>query len=468
MTILNEEQQARAIEVMREYFAATKGEDGKTPIESDATLDTNRKQLLTSELKKIVEDYLANQISLPDFKTKIDSINKRHPYWGFKGIKGQMFFNMVVNVADDLDELDQELKSAIAAPTNEQIASSRIKTFLSYVNRLREDWIENGNSKYKAPKTGSTLFFLSYFWQIQDWETWPIYYTTAVNALSDLNMWAPSSESMAADYIEFKQIHEELITLYSKSIGRDFTLYGVEHVLYYKSEAPYQPADPKIEPDKEVVPIDVEPDRIDKEISEKPLTHLPDSYVPPIIAILPKIALNLPELEETAKRSGTSLPRAFEKNINIAFTILGYETKLLGQGAGRVPDGVARAEDENYAIIWDAKVRTNGYSMGTDDRTIKEYIITQSRDLKRRRSLRNIYYAIISSKFMDDFDESIRTIKMETDVSEVCLIEAGALVAMIDVKLREPLQTTLGPDGLQRLFTSSGVLTGEMVRDYLL
>jgi hypothetical protein len=56
---------------------------------------------------------------------------------------------------------------------------------------------------------------------------------------------------------------------------------------------------------------------------------------------------------------------------------------------------------------------------------------------------------------------------METDVNEVSLVEAEALVAMVDLKLRAPLSITLGPDGLQRLFTFSGVLTSEMVREFL-
>jgi len=88
--------------------------------------------------------------------------------------------------------------------------------------------------------------------------------------------------------------------------------------------------------------------------------------------------------------------------------------------------------------------------MGTDDRTIREYINTQSRELKRRQRRRNIYYAIVSSSFKDDYDDAIRSMKMETDVNEVVLIEASALVAMVEAKLRGPLQVTLGPDGSRR------------------
>ena len=173
-------------------------------------------------------------------------------------------------------------------------------------------------------------------------------------------------------------------------------------------------------------------------------------------------------LVKAANQSGTTHDRAFEKYIDAAFTILGYDTQLMGQGKGRVPDGLALAIDDNYGILWDTKIRSNAYSMGTDDRIIREYITTQSRDIKRRRSLRNIYYLIISSKFTDDYDDAIRFIKMETDVSEVSLVEADALVAMVDQKLRAPLQITLGPDGLQRIFSVSGIINAEMVLEQLI
>ena len=72
---------------------------------------------------------------------------------------------------------------------------------------------------------------------------------------------------------------------------------------------------------------------------------------------------------------------------------------------------------------------------------------------------------IISSSFADDFDATIRSIKMDTDVNEVLLLEAEALVAMVDVKLRDPLQITLGSDGIQHLFSNSGVITPQMVKE---
>ncbi len=106
--------------------------------------------------------------------------------------------------------------------------------------------------------------------------------------------------------------------------------------------------------------------------------------------------------------------------------------------------------------------------MGTDDRTIREYIGLQSKEQKRKGRVRNLYYVIISSGFVDDYDDAIRSLKMETDVNEVILVEADAIVAMVDAKLRDPILTSLGADGLQRLFTTSGILKAEFVREQLM
>ena len=463
MGLLNEKQLHRAKEVMDEYLSAPADKDGLTPAEISGSGDKERVRLIEQELEPLLTKYLEGNTSLAEFKSKIDSINKRNRLWGFKGIKGQMFFNMVVNVADDIDECDQELKAAIAIPANDQIASSRIKTFVSYVKRLGDQWVEAGNTRHGCPKVGSIPFFLSYFWQIQDLKTWPVYYTNSVNTMTDLNLWQPSGD-YSEDYLAFKRIHEELAVYYSEVSGKAFDLYEVEHVFWYRGENPYLAVkgEPVEDPGKIIKHIP----KIQTEIPET--KRLPESYVPPIVAILPQIARHDETLVDAANRSGTTLERAFEKYVDATFTILGYDTKLLGQGKGRVPDGIALAIDDNHAILWDSKIRSGGYSMGTDDRTIREYITTQSRELKRRRSLRNIYYLIISSTFADDYDDTIRSIKMETDVSEVTLVEADALVAMVDAKLRAPLQISLGPDGLQRLFSVSGILNAEMVREQLI
>ena len=48
---------------------------------------------------------------------------------------------------------------------------------------------------------------------------------------------------------------------------------------------------------------------------------------------------------------------------------------------------------------------------------------------------------------------------------EVLLVEASALVALLEAKLRDPL-LSLGPEGVQRLIADSGVLSEADVREF--
>ncbi len=217
---LNQEQLRQAVEIMQAYLAAPPTADGRTPVEADAELDRQRVSMIEKELKPLISSYLSGHVTVAEFKTKVDGINKRNELWGFKGIKGQMFFNLLLNVADDESECDQEVKTAIAVPSNEEMASSRIKTFSSYVKRIGEQHVEAGGSKHGKPNVSSVPFFLSYFWQIQERDTWPIYYTNSVNVMNDLNLWQPTGE-LAADYIAYKHLNETLTEVFTKESGRN-------------------------------------------------------------------------------------------------------------------------------------------------------------------------------------------------------------------------------------------------------
>ena len=113
MSELSQDQQQRALEVMQNYLAAPKNPDGRTPLEVQAARDRKREEIIDQQLKPLLDAYLNGSVPLAEFKSKVDGINKKHEYWGFKGVKGQMFFNMVVNVADDPAECDEELKAAL-------------------------------------------------------------------------------------------------------------------------------------------------------------------------------------------------------------------------------------------------------------------------------------------------------------------------------------------------------------------
>jgi hypothetical protein len=103
--------------------------------------------------------------------------------------------------------------------------------------------------------------------------------------------------------------------------------------------------------------------------------------------------------------------------------------------------------------------------MGTDERAIREYIAIQG-DRLRKQGIRNLYFMVISSAFTGNHDDAIRTLKIDTNVNEVLLVEVKSLLAMLEGKLRNP-NVSFGPDGIQKLLASSGLLTEADVREFL-
>jgi hypothetical protein len=101
MGMLNDQQKQIALEIMEEFLSGSANPDGLTPEEGGIAWDRERVKVINNELMPLISEYLDGNISLSEFKSKVDSTNKSQSgLWGFKGIKGQMFFNMVVNVAD--------------------------------------------------------------------------------------------------------------------------------------------------------------------------------------------------------------------------------------------------------------------------------------------------------------------------------------------------------------------------------
>jgi hypothetical protein len=447
---MNKEQEYRAIQIWQKYC-----DDGEHFINasqeySHEQLDRRRIEVIP-EVLSILQNYLSNNIQLDEFKTQIDSINKRNRLWGFKGINGQMFFNLLAKISlanGKANELEVLLKRSLLLPESPQKAAKILDEFAKFTKGLSQ-YVDDPRG---APKVGSISFFLSYFWQIQAPQTYPVYYTSMVNILQEYNLWTPT-ENIGESYISFYNLNHKLIELFSNKSGRKLTLWDVEHAFWFMA-MPEQTTETKLQK-----PTDTP--AIEKKIIE---IELPDSYIPPVVGILPRLAANDIDLANVCKTMGSSIEVIFEKRIDVLFKMLGYETEALGYGHGRSPDGVAICREFHYAIGYDAKVRQQPYTMGTDERAIREYIYGLSDRLKKQ-GIKHIYFMVISSSFSGDHDDVIRSLKMDTDVREVLLVEAGALIALLETKLRDPL-LTLGPEGVQRLLADSGILTEADVREF--
>jgi hypothetical protein len=183
-------------------------------------------------------------------------------------------------------------------------------------------------------------------------------------------------------------------------------------------------------------------------IDVKPELSYNPRFIPPVIADLEELACGTPTVIKKCKDSGREPEHAFEIMLFLAFKMLGYDVEELGHTAKeRCPDGIAMSKRDHYAIVFDAKIRTEGYSIGTDDRTIIEYIKTQSPRLVHE-GIDSIYYSIVSSWFTGDNPTRIMKIRKETNVKNVTLLRAAFLLRLVELKLRDPRQTTGRLEGL--------------------
>ena len=132
----------------------------------------------------------------------------------------------------------------------------------------------------------------------------------------------------------------------------------------------------------------------------------------------------------------------FERRTSDAFRCLGFEMRPLGQGTGRNPDAIALATKERFAILIDAKVRGNGYALGTEDRKFLEYALTHGKELQRQ-GFEKVYLVVVGSSFRESDLRKLTEYLSESPARSVDMITATALIRIVEESIRERSTFTL-------------------------
>ena len=372
------------------------------------------------DLKQIIQGFMDGKINVSEFKTTIDSYNKKNNLWGFTATKGQMFFNQILKCDDkEIPRVTEILRLVIAEPKDLNEALSKISTLEKYTS----DRFKQADDKRKSPNPKSTSYFLSYFWQIADNEKWPIAYTSIINAFTKLELWnEPVSQREA--YQEFFRLNEEVKAVISKHTDKSISNWDTEHafwgfvgkpiVIYKKTKTSLAEESQEVEDTQE---IQANFDLFD--------------YVVPKVATLIKLG------EEDTK-SSSQKGSEFEKMVCDVFKLLDFDVEVFGQGTGRNPDAIVRHRKENIAFIVDAKAYSKGYSLRTDDRAIKEYINYHCPKLQDD-GYRKIGFIIVSNSFRDDLSSFVSDVTWNTDIKRLILLTSDALLHLLAYKTRDKL-----------------------------
>jgi hypothetical protein len=381
------------------------------------------------EILELLRDFLSGTVELVGLKESHEVLCRRHDYWGFKGFSGQMVLNQLTNWSQASTDMTRLLRASLAVPTGRSEAAQKLDSLHGNIGQL----IPGGKNLRRA----SLPYLVSYFWQMQAPETIPVQYGSIKRTLAVMGLLEPN-DGPGRYYTQFWDIQDALADLYAERL--DITganrYWFVEHVLWFSRHEQHEGPTPV--PEGEIVTPGPTP------------TYM--QYIPPVLQNVIQFSLG----------EGNSL--AFEHQVIQLFRMLGFRVEGLGQGKGREPDGIAYCREHNYAILFDEKSSKTGYGIGTDDRTIVEYIRRYEREL-RKEGYSNIYYVIISSAFKGSSKASVDRVRADTPVKSLVHVTAEQALRLLASKIKDPAAFDF--EEFHTLLLDSGELAQESLEEFL-
>ena len=142
----------------------------------------------------------------------------------------------------------------------------------------------------------------------------------------------------------------------------------------------------------------------------------------------------------------------FERRTSDAFRCLGFDISQLGQGTGRNADVLALAQKERFAIIIDAKVRSAGYVLGTEDRKFLEYARSHGAELQRK-GFERLYFVVVGPSFKEGDRKKLMDALSESPIRSATLLTAADLMRLVEESIRDRSKFSL-LDFERRIFAS--------------
>jgi hypothetical protein len=398
------------------------------------------RKLAIPQLQIILKDFFDSKTNIFEFKTSIDSFNKRNNYWGFTATKGQMFFNQLVKNSDGkIEQLSELIKDTIKIPQNISDAKRKINLLEQYAEGI----FSKAKDKRKAPNPGSVNYFLSYFWQIQDWEAWPILYTSLITSFKQLAIWE-DRENQNDVYEDFFNLNSNIKSVLSAYAKNSITNWDAEHAFWN-----YNGNINKLSPKKtEPIAVDLKEETT---INISASFELSDYLIPKVSKLI--------ELGNQVNVNASTKGAEFEKLVSEIFKQLDFDVDFLGQGKGRNPDAIIKVREENTAFIVDAKAYSSGYNLGLDDRAIKEYINYYCPKLQKE-GYKKIGFIIVSNSFKSDLFGFINEITWNTDIKRFILLTSEALLYLLAYKTKDRLSLS---NIIESLISISNPITSQNI-----
>jgi len=165
-----------------------------------------RRTEVGNEIGDRLRKYLAGTITLETLRSEFDQRTRTDwDSFGFGGTSFAMVLNQLAKTAAAHPDFEPLVKAAMAAPSDEKVARSRINALAARLVKLRE----TGN-KRQLPHPNRIISLFSALWQIQAPEVWPTYYKSAREALAETHVVIPDEDDAIESYFAFRTPYKQL------------------------------------------------------------------------------------------------------------------------------------------------------------------------------------------------------------------------------------------------------------------
>jgi hypothetical protein len=250
-------------------------------------------------------------------------------------------------------------------------------------------------------------------------------YTSLTKAYEKLEIWE-DQKGQKNTYKYFYELNDEIKDILANYSKKEITNWDAEHAFWSFNGNPNK----KIEKKKIIKAETTIETTKESSVTIKATFSLTEYLIPKVSTLI--------ELGADLNKSASAKGSDFEKLVGEIFKLLDFEVEMLGQGKGRNPDAILKFREENTAFIIDAKAYSTGYSLGLDDRAIKEYI-NHYCPILQKEGYKKIGFIIVSNSFKSSFDSFINEITWNTDIKRFILLTSEALLYLLAYKTKDRL-----------------------------
>jgi energy-coupling factor transporter ATP-binding protein EcfA2 len=155
-------------------------------------------------LRAMLDRFLRGETTLPEFAQESQDFSMSEGHWGYRGF-AQMHLNQYAKVAagaDVIEETEAVLRSALVAPTSENEAREKLSDVVALTERLVDEAARLGVGK---PAPGRVPLVVSYFWEAQNRDQWPMAYPATKATLQANGLYRETSDP-AESYLALRKV----------------------------------------------------------------------------------------------------------------------------------------------------------------------------------------------------------------------------------------------------------------------